>query len=216
MKTDQTMERLRAARPTAVESRDHASLFAQIVAEPGDPRLGQATHKPSRLRALKRPRVLAGGSLGIAGIAAVATLAFSGGAAAPAFAVTRQADGGVLVTVSSAQGLPGADRQLIAMGINEEVNYSTAPGPATSSAPVACASVAGPGSGYHTPSGYESAKPSGAPVKLLLGTDNTQVIPSGQTGAGTVHLTTCVYYPAGPGTQLGNSGTKFLNANGGQ
>lgn len=216
MKTDNTMERLRAARPAPAESRDHAALFAQIVAEPGDPRLGQAKHTPSRVLALKRPRLLAGGSLGLAGIAAVAALALSGGAAAPAFAVTRQADGHVLVTVSSAQGLPGADRQLLAMGINEEVNYSTAPGPATSSAPVACESVAGPGTGYHTPSGYEAVKPSGPPVRMLVGSDNTQVVPSGQSGAGTVHLATCVYYPAGPGTQLGNSGTKFLDANGGQ
>jgi hypothetical protein len=216
MKTDHTLERLRAARPAAMESREHAALFAQIVAEPGDSRLGQAAHTPWRVPALKRPRILAGGSLGIAGIAVAATLAFTGGAAAPAFAVTRQADGAVLVTATSAQGIAGADRQLISMGINEEVNYNTAPGAATSSAPVACESVAGPGTGYNTPSGYEPATPSGAPLKLLLGTDNTLVIPSGQTGAGTVHLTSCVYYPAGPGTQVGNSGTKFLDANGGE
>jgi hypothetical protein len=215
MKNDHTLERLRAVRPARVESRGHAALFAQIVAEPGDSRLRQAAHKPSRVPALKRPRVLAGGSLGIVGIVA-ATLAFTGGAAAPAFAVTRQADGTVLVTASSAEGVAGADRQLISMGINEEVNYSTAPGAATSSAPVACESVAGPGTGYKTASGYEPAKPSGPPLKLLLGTDNTVVIPSGQTGAGTVHLTSCVYYPVGPGTQVGNSGAKFLDANGGQ
>lgn len=214
MKTHETMDRLRAARPPAVEPHDHAGLFARIVAGPGDARLA-AARTPSRAPALNRPRVLAGGSLGIAAIAA-ATLALTGGSAAPAFAITRQADGAVLVTVSSPSGIAGADRQLIAMGIDEEIDYSTAPGPATNQTPVACASVAGPDIGYHTPSGYEPAAPSGPPVKLLLGTDNTMVIPSGETGAGTVHLAGCVYYPTGPGTQVGNSGTQFLNANGGQ
>jgi hypothetical protein len=120
--------------------------------------------------------------------------------------VVRHAHGDVLVTVSSASGVVPADLKLLHMGIREQVNFSTAPGPATSSAPVACTSVAGPGTGYNTPTGCKTATPSGPAVKMRLGTDNTEVIPAGQTGAGTVHLSSCVYYPCGSGTQLGNSG----------
>ena len=63
MKDDRLMRRLRAARPVAAEPGDHASLFARIVAEPGDPRLVQAPHeRSSRLLAGNGPVAVADAS----------------------------------------------------------------------------------------------------------------------------------------------------------
>jgi hypothetical protein len=170
----------------------------------------QAAHtnrpEPGRARP-RRPRLLAGGTLGLAGVGAALVLALGGSTAAPAFAVTRQADGSVLVTVNVAQTTQpwvlGADRKLAAMGIDEQIGVpNTQPGPATVSGPVSCT----PLGGVNTPAG--------PPVKVLLGTDGTQVIPSSTTGAGTVHVSSCVYYksvrfPAAgdDSPSLGSSGT---------
>jgi hypothetical protein len=95
---------LRAARPVAAEPGNHDALFAQIVAEPGDPRLVQAPPEPSsRLLARKvrlwtgaRWRVLAGSTLGLAGAVVAIVLALSVSEAPPAFAITHNADGSVL------------------------------------------------------------------------------------------------------------------------
>ena len=48
--------------------------------------------------------------------------------------------------------------------------------------------------------------PAGPPVKVLLGKDGTQVIASGNTGAGTVHLSSCVYYKSVTRGGAGNTG----------
>ena len=101
------------------------------------------------------------------------------------------------------------------MGIHEQIDIETAPGPATVRGAVSCAATAGPGA--VTPNNV-AAKPSGPAVKVLLGKDGTDVA-KGNSGpaptAATVHLASCIYYPYGPGTELGNSGQKFLNAYGG-
>jgi hypothetical protein len=202
MNDDRMMRRLRAARPDAEAAGQHPALFARIVAEPGDARLANAEpRRPSRVAAWKRPRVLAGGSLTLAGVSAALVLALGGTAAtAPAFAVTRESDGSVLVTVNTNKTTQpwaeGADHELAAKGVHEAIDgIETAPGPATSSAPVSCT----PGSGYdvRTPGGGFApapGTPSGSPVEVLLGTNGTDVFPAGTTGAGTVHLVSCIYY----------------------
>ncbi len=83
--------------------REHAPDLALAV-RPG----------PSRARVLGRPRVLAGGTLGLAGVAAALTLALTGGT--PAFAVTTNADGTVLVTLNQQTAVPQANAKLAAMG----------------------------------------------------------------------------------------------------
>ena len=212
MNHDRLMRRLREARPKAEAPGDHEALFAQIVAEPGDSRLAEvSSQRRSRLVAWKRPRILAGSTLALAGVSAALVLALGGTAAtAPAFAVTRDSDGSVLVTVNTDQTTQpwaeGADQRLASMGIHEAIDgIQTAPGAATSSGPVSCtpgsgAAEAAPGGGYRPAPGT----PSGPPVKVLLGTDGTDVIPAGTTGAGTVHLVSCIYYNAPVGA--GNSG----------
>jgi hypothetical protein len=194
MKDDSLMRRLRAARPVAAEPGDHAALFARIVAEPGDPRLVEAPHERSpRLLGQKvrpwtraRPRVLAGSTLGLAGVGAALVLALSGSAAPPAFAITKEGDGSVLVKLNYDQNenLPQVNRKLTAMGTHEQVTIYMATGPAAVSGPVTCTPAPG------------ASSLSGPPVKVLVGTDGTEVIGPGQsagnTGEGTFHLDHCV------------------------
>jgi hypothetical protein len=205
MKDDSLMRRLRAARPVAAEPGNHAALFARIVAEPGDPRLVEAPHKRSsrllgrkvRLWTGARPRVLAGSTLGLAGVGAALVLALSGSAAPPAFAITRNGDGSVLVNINRLQSLPAANHKLTAMGIHEQVTIYMASGAAAVSGPVTC-----------TPA--PSANLSGPPLKVLVGKDGTEVIrpgqPAGNTGEGTYHLDHCVVTGDTGSGDTGNTG----------
>jgi len=163
--------------------------------------LDRAAHRelstPSApLRAFtRRPRrFLAGGTLGLAGVSAALVLALSGTAAtAPAFAVTRQ-DGSVLVTITQMESVPQANAKLVSMGIGEYVDIEFASGTATTSGAVACT----PGPGV-----------SGPPVKVLLDTNGTEVIASGNTGAGTWHVGSCsTFKPGTPDARNGNSGIR--------
>jgi hypothetical protein len=166
------------------------------------------TNRPEPGRAggagvLRSPRALAGGTLGLAGVGAALVLALGGSAAPPAFgktalAVTRQHDGSVLVKVNVNTKKPwvlGADRKLTAMGIDEQIAVGYKPGAAAVSGPVDCT----PLSGANTPAG--------PPVRVLFRTDGTRVIPSGNTGAGTVHLSLCVYYKSVRFNGSGNTGS---------
>jgi hypothetical protein len=152
---------------------------------------------------LRRPRVLAGSTLGVAGVAAALLLALGGSAAPPAFAITTNGDGSVLVKLNSAQdlNLPQVNRKLTAMGTHEQITIYMATGAAPVSGAVTC--TPGPGAG-----------PPRTPVKVLVGTDGTEVIGSGQsagnTAEGTFHLARCTVAPdsdTGPGTgNTGNTG----------
>jgi hypothetical protein len=193
MKDDRLMGRLRAARPAAAEPGDHAALFARIVAERGDPRLVEVGRK-TRLWARPRPRVLAGGALGLTGVAVALVVALGGSTAPPAFAITRSGDGSVLVKINRLESLPDANRKLASMGIDERVTIYMATGSAAVSDPVTCTRA--PGSNR-----------SGPPLKVLIGKDGTEVISPGQTagntGVGVYHLDHCVV--TGSGTS-GNTG----------
>ncbi|HWE11945.1 MAG TPA: hypothetical protein VG365_00460 [Solirubrobacteraceae bacterium] len=205
MKDDRLMHRLRAARPVAAEPGNHAGLFARIVAEPGDPRLGEAPReRSSRILGRKvrpwtraRPRFLAGSTLGLAGVGTALVLALSGSAAPPAFAITTNGDGSVLVNINRLQSLPAANHKLTAMGIHEQVTIYMATGPAAVSGPVTCTPAPG-------------ANRSGPPLEVLVGKDGTEVIRPGQsagnTGVGTYHLDHCVVTGDTGSGNTGNTG----------
>jgi hypothetical protein len=133
-------------------------------------------------RSRLRPRVLAGGTLGLAGVGAALVLALGGSTAQPAFAITRSDDGSVLVHLNydTNQNLPQVNDKLAAMGLHEGVTIYMATGPASVSGPVTCAQ--GPGAT--------------TPVKVLVGANGTETIGAGQsagnTAAGTFHLNHCV------------------------
>jgi hypothetical protein len=139
--------------------------------------------RPAR-RTRPRRRVLAGSTLGLAGVGAALVLVLSAGGAAapPAFAVTKQDDGSVLVNLSylGGQTIPQVNQKLAAMGAHEQFSIDSGTGPATVPGPVTCT---------RTPSA------SGPQVKVLVGKDGTEVIGPGQSGdntaEGTWHIAAC-------------------------
>jgi hypothetical protein len=173
------------------------NLWRDLVREHG-PTLAHADRpEPGRAGGagvLRRPRILAGSTLGLAGVGAALLLALSGSAAPPAFAVTKQGDGSVLVQLNYAkdQNLPQVNRKLAAMGTHEQITIYMATGAASVSGPVTCARAPGV---------------SGPQVKVLNGTDGTEVIAPGEsagnTAEGTFHLDHCVVTSD---TASGNSG----------
>ena len=93
------------------------------------------------------------------------------------------------------------NRKLTAMGTHEQITIYMATGAAPVSGAVTC--TPGPGAG-----------PPRTPVKVLVGTNGTEVIGAGEsagnTAEGTFHLDHCTVAPAsdtGPGTgNTGNTG----------
>ena len=183
------------------------NLWSDLVREHGPALTHAAQAEPGRAEAgvFRRPRVLAGSTLGLAGVGAALVLALSAGGAAapPAFAITRNGDGSVLVKLNYQQNLnlPQVNRKLTAMGTHEQITIYMATGAAAVSGAVTC--TPGPGAG-----------PPSTPVRVLVGTEGTEVIGSGQsagnTAEGTFHLARCTVAPdsdTGPGTgNTGNTG----------
>ena len=173
------------------------NLWRDLVREHG-PTLALA-HRPEPARAplLRHPRVLAASTLGLAGAGAALMLALGPASSTPAFAVTTNSDGSVLVTINENSALPQANAKLIAMGIHEQVTLYIATGPAAASGPVSCTPAPG-------------ANVSGPPLKVLVGKDGTEVIGSGQsaenTGEGTYHLNRCVVTGYSGSGNTGNTG----------
>jgi len=167
--------------------REHGPTLAQTVRpEPG--RAGGA-------RLLRRPRVLAGSTLGLAGVGAALVLVLGGAAATtPAFAITRSADGSVLVHLNYVkdQNLPQVQQKLASMGVHESVGIEMGTGAAIVSGPVTCT----PGPGV-----------TGPKVKVLVGANGTEAVGPGQSGGntaeGTFHLIRC---STSNNTGAGNSG----------
>jgi len=103
-------------------------LWSQLVRERGEqmraaPRATAAlassvtatTPATRRGRRLRRPALLTGSALGIAGLASAGVLALT--SASPAFAVTKNSDGTVDVTLSDLSDLPALNQQLAKDGI---------------------------------------------------------------------------------------------------
>lgn len=144
----------------------------------------------------RRSRLVAGSSLGLAGIGAALVLALGGTAAtSPAFAITMHHDGSVLVTLNGREDIAQANQKLAAMGINEQITLYPSAHPTAASGPENC--TAAPGAGAPNP-----------PIKLVVNTNNAD-------NTGTTGAVLCVVGPhaySGPypgtagGTGAGNSG----------
>jgi hypothetical protein len=134
---------------------------------------------PGRAR---RPRVIAGSTLALAGAGAAIALVLTSTSSTPASAavtVAKVSDGSILVTLNQpgSQAISQADAKLAAMGFHEGIAIRMGSGPAAVSGPVTC-----------TP---EPGIPNQPTVKVLVGTNGTEVITAGNTGAGTWHLNSC-------------------------
>lgn len=174
---------------------DH--LWRDLAREHG-PTLAHADRpEPGRAPLLRRPRVLAGSTLGLAGAAAALTLGLTAVGSTPAYAVTTNGDGSVLVTLNQNSALPQANAKLTAMGIHEQITIYMASGAAAASGPVTCTPAPG-------------ARPPGPALKVLVGKDGTEVISSGETaentGVGTYHLARCLVRGDTGSGNTGNTG----------
>jgi hypothetical protein len=167
------------------------NLWRDLAQEHGPALERAADPGPRRAR---RPRVLAGSTLALAGAGAAIALVLTSASGTPAFAVTENGDGSVLVTLSQTQALPQANHKLADMGLHEGIVIHMDSGPAVVSGPVTC-----------TPEPGTTGQPT---VKVLVGTNGTQVINSSNTGAGTWHLGSCnlASDTGGTGTGAGNTG----------
>jgi hypothetical protein len=167
------------------------NLWSDLMQEHGSEIVNASRPAPRRL---SRSRVIAGGTLavavagtalglGLTSTGATAASASGTGAAkavTDAYTITKTSDNSVTVQISQSTSLPAANAKLAAMGIHEFVKIDMASGLAAVSGPVACT----PGAGVSGPS-----------LKVLVGTDGTEVIAPGttahNTGVGTWHLASC-------------------------
>jgi hypothetical protein len=159
------------------------NLWRDLAREHG-PTLALADRpEPGRAPLLRRPRVLAGSTLGLAAVGTGLVLALTATGSTPAYAITTNGDGSVQVTINQNSALPQANAKLTAMGIHEQISIQMARGTAAASGPVTC-----------TPAPGASNLP-GPPLEVLVGKDGTEVIAPGttgdNTGVGTWHLAAC-------------------------
>jgi hypothetical protein len=174
------------------------NLWRDLAREHG-PALAHADRPgPGPAPFLRRPRVLAGSTLGLAGVGTALVLTLTATGSTPAYAVTMNGDGSVLVTINQKTALPQANAKLTAMGTHEQIGIEMATGPALVEGPVNC---------VPKPAG---TKLPGPPVKVLVGKDGTEAIAPGttgdNTGVGTWHLAACYVSKAGYTGNTGNTG----------
>lgn len=180
---------------------DH--LWSDLAREHGATLAHTDRPEPGRAHLLRRPRVIAGSMLGLAGVGTTLVLTL-GTSSLPAYAVTTNGDGSVLVTINQVTALPQANAKLTAMGIHEQVTIYMTSGAAGVSGPVTCTPTPG-------------ANVSGPTLKVLVGEDGTQVIRPGQTagntGVGTYYLNHCVVTGdtgSGSSSNTGNTGVRVI------
>jgi len=172
-------------------AQEHGAALAQAT-RPGPGRAG----RPGLIAGSTLALAAAGTALGL-GLTSTSGSTPAGSTAAggirkvvtAAYTITEKSDGSVLVQVNQAESIVAADAKLSSMGIQEKVSVFPEPGAATVSGPVTCKPVDG--------------APNQPQVQVLLGTDGTEVIAGGNTGAGTWHLGSCVVFPT---SDKGNSG----------
>src|SRR5215471_877791 len=173
------------------------NLWKDLAQEHGAA-LDRATRPgPGRAR---RTGLIAGGTLALAAAGTALGLGLTSTSGSPsaggirkvatdAYTITEMSNGSVLVQINQRQSIVAADAKLSSMGIQEKVAVFPKPGAAIVSGPVTCKPVDG--------------APKQPRVQVLLGTNGTEVIAGGNTGAGTWHLGSCVVFPT---SDKGNSG----------
>lgn len=145
-------------------------------------------HRPSATHTrLARPRLVVGAGLGLAGAVGVIVLLLGTTTVSPAFAVTRNHDGTVSISIKGSSGVAGANAELNHLGIRARV---------MSQAPSGCQPTLS-----HPPGGQAAPAPSQATREIANAhwTINPRQIPKDSTLALTPP-------PTPPGQNSGNSG----------
>ena len=159
------------------------NLWRDLAREHGAALVQGSRPGPGRPR---RPRVIAGSTLALAGAGAAIALVLTSTSSTPASAavtVAKVGDGSILVTLNQpgSKAIAQADAKLAAIGLHEGIVIYMGGGPAAVSGPVTCAP--------------EPGIPNQPTVKVLVGTNGTEVISPGttpgNTGVGTWHLNSC-------------------------
>jgi hypothetical protein len=99
-------------------SRFKDRLWADLVRAYGAD-LAQMTQPPAQPR--RRPRILAGTGIGLAAAGATVAVVLGTAGTVPAFAVIRNHDGSVTVSISRLEGIPAANAKLAALGYRARV-----------------------------------------------------------------------------------------------
>jgi hypothetical protein len=94
-------------------------LWADALARGGSPRppARRAFRRLSWPRSTRRRTVVLGTAVGIAGVAAVIVVALGTFSASPAYAVTKNPDGTITITLSQFSALPALNRELARDGL---------------------------------------------------------------------------------------------------
>jgi hypothetical protein len=96
------------------------NLWLEVVREHGH-ELARAGQRGRKHRRAFRPQLLAGTTVGVAAMATAAVLLLGASTSQPAFAVTRNPDGTVTVSLKQPSGIAGANRKLAAMGVRAQI-----------------------------------------------------------------------------------------------
>ncbi len=92
-----------------------AALASSVTATRPATQCAPRSRRPALLTRLRRPALLTGSALGIAGLATAGVFALS--SASPAFAVTKNPDGTVAITLSDLSDLPALNQKLAQDGV---------------------------------------------------------------------------------------------------
>ncbi len=163
---------------------DH--LWREFVREHGNALAQMST--PTAKHIWRGPRLVAATSLGLAGVGAAVALVLGATTTSPAFAVTRNHDGTVTISIERASGIAGANAKLHQLGVRAKVMQQVPAGYRCTSA------VAQQGQSLSA-----GAEPTRSTANAHWTIDPRKV-PAGRTLALTPP-------PAPPGANRGNSGS---------
>ncbi len=96
------------------------NLWLEVVRDHAH-ELVRAGRRARKHRRATRPQLLAGTTVGVAAAATAAALLLGASTTPPAFAVTRNPDGTVSVSLKQPSGIAGANRKLAAMGVRAQI-----------------------------------------------------------------------------------------------
>lgn len=108
-------------------SRFEDHLWREVVREHGDS-LARMSTPTAKRPAWRSPRLVAGTGFGLGGAGVVVALVLTATATSPAFAVTRNHDGTVTISVKDSSGIAGANARLHRLGIRAQVMLQTPSG----------------------------------------------------------------------------------------